>query len=216
MEEKKWIAKECERKGYKISKYKINKCKIKVLGNNIGRRKKYQERKKGIESLQKILQKYRKEKIRKEEIKIEEEKKEEIKREIVKKEKIKMEEGKREEVKKEEIKQKEVEREEIWKKEAEQKFWEVLTLFQNYPFYTAKGLKFTYYLKGNEMFVNRKDKSITRSTVSLAFDTAIRLQKSGKKITGPKKLGTFGASYLYPIFIRIGVIDWLAFQDELL
>ena len=25
-------------------------------------------------------------------------------------------------------------------------------------------------------------------------------------VAGPKKLGTFGASYLYPVFVRIGVI----------
>jgi hypothetical protein len=44
------------------------------------------------------------------------------------------------------------------------------------------------------------------ATVNLAFKEAIELQENGIKITGPKKLGCFGASYLYPVFIRIGVI----------
>ncbi|MCD7750725.1 MAG: hypothetical protein LUI10_03135 [Lachnospiraceae bacterium] len=81
--------------------------------------------------------------------------------------------------------------------------WDTLLLFQDYPFYTAKGLKFTYTIRGGEMFVSRKDKSITRATVELAFRKALSLDGI---VTGPKKLGVFGASYLYPVFIRIGVI----------
>lgn len=83
--------------------------------------------------------------------------------------------------------------------------WDTLLLFQNFPFYTAKGLAFTYTIKGNEMFVSRKDKSITKSTVILAFHTALKLLQDGP-ISGPKKLGTFGASYLYPVFCRIGIL----------
>lgn len=84
--------------------------------------------------------------------------------------------------------------------------WETLCLFQSYPFFTAKKLEFTYTIKGNEMFVSRKEKSETRATVILAFHKALSLQKAGLRITGPKMLGTFGASYLYPVFQRIGVI----------
>ncbi len=53
------------------------------------------------------------------------------------------------------------------------------------------------------MFVSRKSKSITQSTVMMAFHKALEL---GGQATGPKKLGTFGASYLYPVFVEIGVI----------
>jgi hypothetical protein len=89
---------------------------------------------------------------------------------------------------------------------AEAALWGTLTLFQEYPFRTAKNLRFYYIIKGNEIFFTRKEKSVTRSTVNLAFEKAMELQQNGIKITGPKKLGCFGASYLYPIFIRIGVI----------
>lgn len=82
--------------------------------------------------------------------------------------------------------------------------WEVLELFQKEVFYTAKGLEFTYTIKGGEMFVSRKDKSITKATVLIAFCKVLEL---GGIVTGPKKLGTFGASYLYPIFRRIGIIQ---------
>lgn len=84
--------------------------------------------------------------------------------------------------------------------------WETITAFEDYPFKTAKGLRYYYTVKGNELFISRKDKSVTRASVNMAFETAVRLQREGSEITGPKMLGCFGASYLYPIFIRIGVI----------
>lgn len=81
--------------------------------------------------------------------------------------------------------------------------WNALEALQGESFLTAKGLSFTYVIRGGELFVSRKEKSITRATVELAFQRALEL---GKDATGPKKLGVFGASYLYPIFLRLGVI----------
>ena len=88
-----------------------------------------------------------------------------------------------------------------------QTLWETLILFEGYPFVTAKGLRYYYTIKGNEVFFTRKEKSVTRATVNIAFQTALNLQEDGIQITGPKMLGCFGASYLYPIFKRIGVIS---------
>lgn len=80
--------------------------------------------------------------------------------------------------------------------------WDVIVSFAGYPFQTyPKGLKFKYEVKGNEMFVNRKKKSITRSTVVLAYQN----MRQAEKIKRAKELGTFGASYLYPMFMRFGV-----------
>jgi hypothetical protein len=89
---------------------------------------------------------------------------------------------------------------------AEAALWDTLVLFQEYPFCTAKGLRFSYIIKGNEIFFTRKAKSVIRATVNLALKEVIKLQENGIKITGPKKLGCFGSSYLYTVFIRIGVI----------
>jgi hypothetical protein len=89
----------------------------------------------------------------------------------------------------------------------EETLWKTLQLFQDYTFCTAKNLRFSYTIKGNEIFFSRKEKSVTRATVNLALEKAIELQNNGIKITGPKKLGCFGASYLYPVFVRIGVIE---------
>lgn len=71
----------------------------------------------------------------------------------------------------------------------------------------AERLRFYYVIKGNEIFFSRKGKSVTRATANIALETAVKLQKEGFVITGPKKLRCFGASYLYPVFIRIGVIQ---------
>ena len=66
------------------------------------------------------------------------------------------------------------------------------------------------------MFVDRRDKSITRSTVALSLGRAAEIRRRGAAVTGPKKLGTFGASYIYPIFRSIGVLDeeWEHLQLE--
>ncbi len=84
-----------------------------------------------------------------------------------------------------------------------ERLWETLIAFEGEPFRTAKGLEYTYRIRGGEIFVSRRDKSITKATVGLAFQKALAL---GAEATGPKKLGVFGASYLYPVFIRLGII----------
>ncbi len=90
--------------------------------------------------------------------------------------------------------------------ELEELLWETLRAFQGEDFTTAKGLNFCYSIRGNEMFVDRKEKSITRASVSLSFQKALEVQREWNCVSGPKKLGTFGASYLYPIFLELGVI----------
>ncbi len=88
----------------------------------------------------------------------------------------------------------------------EETLWNAFAVFEGYPFKTAKGLRYYYTIKGNEIFFSRKEKSVTRASVSIAFETAMELQKTGTRITGPKMLRCFGASYLYPVFQRLGVI----------
>lgn len=82
-------------------------------------------------------------------------------------------------------------------------FWETLKLFSGYSFTTVKGLRFHYTVKGNEIFIDRKKKSITRSSVKIALKETVKMDG---KVSGPKKLNVFGASYLYPIFLRFGLI----------
>lgn len=89
----------------------------------------------------------------------------------------------------------------------EKQLWKTLLLLEDHSFQTAKGLSYFYKIKGNEIFFSRKEKSVTRASVNMALKKAIELQKEGVVIKGPKMLKSFGASYLYPVFIKIGVID---------
>lgn len=104
--------------------------------------------------------------------------------------------------------------------------WRCVVIFQNYPFETTgrggKGsVSFTYTVSaegksggrhysgaavdgfGNEIWVAidgvKKEKSISRSSVDLAFQKYL---EAGCSVSGPKKLGVFGASYLLPLFQR--------------
>ena len=77
--------------------------------------------------------------------------------------------------------------------------WDELLQHQNEVFYTARGLPFTYVIRGNELLVDRREKAITRATVR----QACRRAKEGG-VTGPKALGVFGGSYLYPLLAALG------------
>ena len=87
--------------------------------------------------------------------------------------------------------------------EKEEKLWQELIYLQGCLFTTSKGLDFTYKIHGGEMFVDRKEKSITRATIMKAYGKVVELDG---EIKGPKVLGTFGASYLYPVFMKMGLI----------
>ena len=103
---------------------------------------------------------------------------------------------------------------EMTKIEQEEALWELMSRLAGCVFLTAKGLKFTYKIHGGEMFVNRKSKSITQATVFMAYWKAVELMKETGSVNGPKQLGTFGASYLYPVFARIGVIRKLTDRNQ--
>ena len=65
---------------------------------------------------------------------------------------------------------------------------------------------------GNELWIigadgEKKDKSISRSTVDLALKNALQVQSEEGCVSGPRKLGVPGVrSNLYAMFLRFGVI----------
>lgn len=83
--------------------------------------------------------------------------------------------------------------------------WQLLEQHQRETFRTAKGLPFTYTVRGGELFVDRRQKSITVSTVEMALEKIAQLEADGVTVTGPKKIGCYGASYLYPVLLALGV-----------
>lgn len=78
--------------------------------------------------------------------------------------------------------------------------WEMMALHQGEEFLTLKGLPFTYTIRGGELFISRRSKSITKSTFEAAWK---KLQEHPEEITGPKKLNVFGAPYLWAIFRKL-------------
>ena len=78
--------------------------------------------------------------------------------------------------------------------------WERIVVRQGKTFYTKKGLPFTYYVKGGELFTSRRERSITRST----FEKALRkLQEDLEAVSGPKKLNVYGAPYVWAILSEV-------------
>ncbi len=101
--------------------------------------------------------------------------------------------------------------------------WNCILLYQGQKFKTSgrgvdhKGaVGFTYTVKTSGRTGNLTDeilfstreqgKTVTISTVELALKNAISIQKSEGYVSGPKRLGGFGSSYLYAIFLKWGII----------
>lgn len=85
----------------------------------------------------------------------------------------------------------------------EECLWTYICRYQGKIFYTKKGLPFTYYIKGGELFASRRERSITRSTFETAYK---KIMEAQGKITGPKKLNVYGAPYVWAILTSI--LEW--------
>ena len=108
--------------------------------------------------------------------------------------------------------------------------WHCVIIFEDYPFSTSgrgsrSGVEYSYQVSrkggsggkhytgdsvqgyGNELWVvmdgKKKEKSISRSTVELGFQKYLEVLEKEGAMTGPKRLGVFGASYLLPLFQRL-------------
>ena len=91
---------------------------------------------------------------------------------------------------------------------AEIELWNTIILHQGETFTssgrgTRPGVNFSFTIRGAKMFVDRKEKLITRATVLRTYHKAVELVM----FIGPKKLNVFGASYLLPIFKKIGICE---------
>ena len=88
--------------------------------------------------------------------------------------------------------------------------WDVIVENQGRKFETKKGLPFTYSVKGGELFTDRRERSITRSTFEKAYEK-LQADQSGenapRKIVGPKTLNMYGAPYVWAVFAGIGLIE---------
>lgn len=108
--------------------------------------------------------------------------------------------------------------------------WKTVVLFAGYPFVTSgrgekSGVRFKYSVStevgaggkhydgasvdgfGNELWIvkngQRAEKSISRSSVDYALKIVL---ESEEQITGPKQLKIYGASYIFALFRRFGLV----------
>lgn len=88
--------------------------------------------------------------------------------------------------------------------------WDVIQDYAGKPFTTKKGLPFTYTIKGGELFTDRRERSITRSTFEKAYEKLFQDQMgetAPRAIVGPKTLNVYGAPYVWAVFAGIGLIE---------
>lgn len=76
---------------------------------------------------------------------------------------------------------------------------------------------------GNELFIipasgeekgEKREKSISRSSVDYALSIALECRERGGAVTGPKALKVYGSSYVYSLFKRFGLISDAMKIDE--
>ncbi len=87
--------------------------------------------------------------------------------------------------------------------EKEKKLWDEMTALQGCLFSTCRGLDYTYRIKGGEMFVDRMKKGISKASVMAAYR---KVRELDGMVVGPNQLGVFGASYMWPVFVKMGII----------
>ncbi|SFX41805.1 hypothetical protein [Ruminococcus sp. XPD3002] len=95
----------------------------------------------------------------------------------------------------------------------DEELWAMILENEGREFQTLRRLSFTYTVKTSgkgeqlgEIIISRKTKTITRATILLAYRNAEVVMAAESFVKGPKKLNVFGASYLYPIFLKLGLI----------
>lgn len=81
--------------------------------------------------------------------------------------------------------------------------WQAITSHQGETFYTKKMLPFTYTIKGGEMFTDRRERSITRSTFENAYKKNKKCPRQNHRpqsiehVRRPICVGSFGKGDRY-------------------
>lgn len=79
--------------------------------------------------------------------------------------------------------------------------WEQVLAAQGEEFFTSRGLPFRYEVRGKQIFIDRKEKPVSESSLKIAY---ARIKTEA--IDGPKSLKTFGAPYVWGIFGKLGLV----------
>ena len=87
-----------------------------------------------------------------------------------------------------------------------QEVWALLEQHQGEQFYTAKCLPFCYIIRGGELFVDRRSKSITIFIVAAALKQRLRPPGSGGGNHRPQKEWLLWCRLLIPDVLNLGII----------
>lgn len=85
----------------------------------------------------------------------------------------------------------------------EETLWNTIKVFSGYFFETADGERFCYSVSGDEMLIAQSEELISKASVNLTLEEILELNG---KVSSLKKLKVPGAGYLYPVFLRFGLI----------
>ena len=81
--------------------------------------------------------------------------------------------------------------------------WNTIKAFNGYFFETAEGERFCYSVSGDEILISKRKESIIRVDVNLAVEEILELNGVVESLQNMK---VPGAGYLYPVFLRFGLI----------
>lgn len=85
----------------------------------------------------------------------------------------------------------------------EETLWNTIKVFSGYFFETSEGERFCYNVSGDEILVLKSRESITRADVTIALKEILKLNGVVESLQNMK---VPGAGYLYPVFLRFGLI----------
>lgn len=85
----------------------------------------------------------------------------------------------------------------------EETLWNTIKVFSGYFFETSEGERFCYSVSGDEILISKRKESITRVDVNLAVEEILELNGVVESLQNMK---VSGAGYLYPVFLRFGLI----------
>ena len=87
--------------------------------------------------------------------------------------------------------------------EREEALWGLIKLHEGCIFYTINGMRYKYKVIDDEIRIDVKKESITKSSVMQMMNKSIELSSI---VLGSGKLGVTGNSYVYPMLVRFGLI----------
>nr|WP_303019946.1 hypothetical protein [uncultured Blautia sp.] len=85
----------------------------------------------------------------------------------------------------------------------EEVLWDTIKVFSGYFFEMVEGERFCYSVGGDEILISKSKESITRVDVNIALEEILELNG---EVSSLQKLKAPGAGYLYPVFLRFGLI----------